>query len=192
MTSTSAPKRGFLHNLKLLPSYTCPPPLIIPTTIHSIISPLMTHSSHLLLRSQLAIDPVLTPTTYSIATFCSSSVELFLKLPIETVLRRGQMAVVSSPKYIGAGKPLEPIVDVGTYRGPLGTMWMIVREEGKSYAPESAAVKAATRGIKKSGKLGERKGQGIEGLWRGWRVGFWGLVGMWGASILGGAAGGEF
>ena len=152
----------------------------------------MTHSSHLLLRSQLAIDPVLTPTTYSIASFCSSLVELFLKLPMETVLRRGQMAVVSSPKYIGAGKPLEPIVDVGTYRGPLGTMWMIVREEGKSYAPESAAVKAATRGIKKSGKLGERKGQGIEGLWRGWRVGFWGLVGMWGASILGGAGGGEF
>lgn len=192
MTPTSTPKRGFLHNLKLLPSYACPPSLIIPTLLHSTISPLMTHSSHLLLRSRLAIDPVLTPTTYSIATFCSSTVELFLKLPLETVLRRGQMAVVSSPTYIGAGKPVEPLIDVGVYRGPLGTMWMIVREEGVSYAPENSVMKNATRGVKKSGKLGERKGQGIEGLWRGWRVGFWGLVGMWGASILGGAGGGEF
>ena len=37
-----------------------------------------------------------------------------------------------------------------------------------------------------------RKGQGIRGLWRGWRVGFWGLVGVWGAAALGGAGGGEF
>jgi fusion and transport protein UGO1 len=99
---------------------------------------------------------------------------------------------MSSPRYIGAGNPLEPIVDVGMYRGTLGTMWIITREEGVSYTQESAAMKAATRGIKKSGRLGERKGQGIEGLWRGWRVGFWGLVGMWGANFLGGAGGGEF
>lgn len=37
-----------------------------------------------------------------------------------------------------------------------------------------------------------RKGQGIEGLYRGWRVGMWGLVGVWGASYIGGMqTGGE-
>ncbi len=34
------------------------------------------------------------------------------------------------------------------------------------------------------------KGQGIQGLWRGWRVGMWGLVGMWGANAFGAGAGG--
>ncbi len=39
-----------------------------------------------------------------------------------------------------------------------------------------------------------RKGQGVEGLFRGWRVGMWGLVGVWGAATLGGVGGkgGEF
>jgi fusion and transport protein UGO1 len=194
MTSTSTPKRGFLQNLRLLPSYTCPPSLVVPTALHSIVSPLMTQSTSLLLRSRLAIDPILTPMTFSITTFCTSTVELFLKLPIETVLRRGQMSVVSSPKYLGGGKGLDTIVDVGPYRGTLATMWLIAHEEGVSLAKESVAGKAGTRGMKKSGRLGEGKGQGIEGLWRGWRVGIWGLVGIWGAAALGGAAnsGGEF
>lgn len=154
----------------------------------------MTQSTSLLLRSRLAIDPVLTPMTFSVATFCTSTVELFLKLPIETVLRRGQMSVASSSKYLGGGKGLETIVDVGKYRGTLGTMWLIAQEEGVSLGKGSVTERTSTRRIKKSGLLGERKGQGIEGLWRGWRVGIWGLVGVWGAAALGGAAnsGGEF
>lgn len=117
-----------------------------------------------------------------------------MKLPIETVLRRGQMFEVLSSKYIGIGKGLETIVDVGKYRGTLATMWLIAQEEGVSLGKEGGTGKAGTRGMKKSGRLGERKGQGIEGLWRGWRVGIWGLVGIWGAAALGGAAnsGGEF
>lgn len=194
MTSTSAPKRGFLHNCRLLPSYFCPLSLVLPTILHSIVSPLMTQSTSLLLRYRLAIDPVLTPITFSVATFCTSTVELFLKLPIETVLRRGQMSAVSSSKYLGGGKRLETIVDVGQYRGTLGTMWLIAQEEGVSLGKENVAMKTGARGIKKFGRHGERRGQGIEGLWRGWRVGIWGLVGVWGAAALGGAAnsGGEF
>jgi mitochondrial fusion and transport protein UGO1 len=132
--------------------------------------------------------------TFSVATFCTSTVELFVKLPIETVLRRGQMSVASSSKYLGGRKGLETIVDVGHYRGALGTMWMIAQEEGVSLSKEGVAGKTGMRGVKKSGRLGERKGQGIESLWRGWRVGIWGLVGVWGAAALGGVAssGGEF
>jgi len=117
-----------------------------------------------------------------------------VKLPIETVLRRGQMSVVSSSKYIGNEKGLETIVDVGPYRGTLATMWLIAHEEGVSLGKENGIGKPGARAVKKSGRLGERKGQGIEGLWRGWRVGIWGLVGIWGAAVLGGAANssGEF
>ena len=35
-------------------------------------------------------------------------------------------------------------------------------------------------------------GQGLPGLWRGWKVNWWGLVGLWAAGVLGGGGDGEF
>ncbi|TVY42245.1 Mitochondrial fusion and transport protein [Lachnellula occidentalis] len=185
LTPLSSTKRSLTHNLRHLPSYLCPTPLMAPTILHSLITPSVNHSTPLLLRSYLGIDPILTPTTYGISKFLSQTTELFLKLPLETVLRRGQMAVLATPPYQSEdGKRLETIVDIGPYHGVLGTMWSIVREEGGSSNLASM----------KRGKMAETKGQGVEGLWRGWRVGMWGLAGMWGARALGGsgANGGEF
>lgn len=56
----------------------------------------------------------------------------------------------------------------------------------------ASAVKV-TSATKAKGEK-RKKGQGVEGLFRGWRVGMWGLVGVWGAATLGGvgAKGGEF
>jgi fusion and transport protein UGO1 len=123
----------------------------------------------------------------------SKSIELFIKLPLETVLRRGQMAVLkqetSMIRELGKWEgDLETMVKVGNYRGVVGTMWLIVRDEGVREVPV----------FKGRGKLKvtqkEMKGQGLPGLWRGWRVGMWGLVGMWSSRMLSGGAvnGGEF
>lgn len=98
------------------------------------------------------------------------------------------MAVLTSTQYRAqGGKECEPIVELAPYRGVMGTMWSIVKEEGTS-------SREILVGSKKKGKKVERKGQGIEGLWRGWRVGMWGLVGVWGAKAMGGggSSGGEF
>lgn len=188
LTPISLPKRSLLHNLRILPSYLCPTTLLVPTILHSLITPTINHSTPLLLRTHLAVDPVLTPTTYSFFKFMSRTVELFLKLPLETVLRRGQMTVLTTGQYqLQGGKEWEPIVEVGPYKGTMGTIWSIVREEGTS-------SQEVTVGSKKKSKIVERKGQGIEGLWRGWRVGMWGLVGVWSARAMGGGggSGGEF
>lgn len=85
---------------------------------------------------------------------------------------------------------LDTIVKVGEYRGVVGTMWCIVREEGVSETPMS---KVKGKVVQQSRQV-ERRGQGMRGLWRGWRVGMWGLLGMWGARALngGGGNGGEF
>lgn len=103
------------------------------------------------------------------------------------------MAVLSSPPYRHHGqKELDTIVDIGPYRGVVGTVWSIVREEGTS----TREIYIGTGEVKVAKKLKkvERKGQGIEGLWRGWRVGMWGLAGNWVAKSLAGTgdAGGEF
>jgi fusion and transport protein UGO1 len=102
------------------------------------------------------------------------------------------MSVLASDAYTVQGqRELVTTVEVGPYKGVVGTMWSIMREEGSpSQVPlAEASIKNGT-GRKKAGK----RGQGVEGLWRGWRVGMWGLVGVWGACALGGNSnsGGEF
>lgn len=101
------------------------------------------------------------------------------------------MAVILSPQYqLDDNNLPEPMVAIGPYRGVVGTMWSIVREEGTSQeVPGTSGVKALKRG-----KRVERKGQGVQGLWRGWRVGMWGLAGVWSARAMSGSvsSGGEF
>ena len=130
---------------------------------------------------------------YNIGTFGSQVAELAVKLPIETVLRRGQMAVA---RETSKGREIPTIVDVGPYNGLLGTMRSIIYEEGESDGNSPAELAKGAKGAAgmKVSKEKRRKGQGVEGLWRGWRVGMWGLVGVWGAAMLGGVGGkgGEF
>ena len=160
------------------------------------------------------IDRELAPTTFSIAKFCSSTVALLLKLPLETVLRRGQVAVLCEPRYVQAlektgsvskGRKVEEekllpetIVPLGKYDGVFGTMYSIVNEEGSHAVASSGSGKAAAaaaRRRKGTGTVAEtvyRRGQGLDGLWRGWKVSWWGLVGLWAAGVLGGGGDGEF
>lgn len=72
-------------------------------------------------------------------------------------------------------------------------MWSIAREEGESSSPEPITSVAVTKPLRKTKKV-QKKGQGIEGLWRGWRVGVWGLVGMYGSKAMSGVGSteGEF
>lgn len=101
------------------------------------------------------------------------------------------MSVLASQAYSG-NQTLKTTIEAGPYRGVVGTMWSIMREEGSPGRHESLPDFSEKIGTGRN-KPG-RKGQGLEGLWRGWRVGMWGLVGVWGASALGGGGngGGEF
>jgi fusion and transport protein UGO1 len=219
VTPISSSPRSIYPCLALLPSFTISPSLLPATIMHACIPTLLSSSTPLFLRSTLSVDPILTPTTYSFSTFLSSTAELFVKLPLETVLRRGQVAALQdhenqrqalqyqtppsrskSPAY-GLDRPssisnaddegFKTIIAPGQYRGMLGTMWFIAREEGITVENPSSAKAASAKAMGFSRPPRTRKGQGVHGLWRGWRVGVWGLVGVWGAAALGGG-GGEF
>ena len=243
VTPTSAPPRTIYPSLSLLPTFSIAPSLLPATLLHATIPTFISSSTPLFLRSFLSVDPIVTPTAYSLSTFLSSTAELFIRLPLETVLRRGQVATLQDhendrlaaayrvpphsssststststprgsnrspggptgmftfPHDDASERRFKTIVEPGPYRGVLGTMWFIVREEGVQVSgPVGAAAAAKGGNMGQSGKtsggfLGRtrvRKGQGVHGLWRGWRVGFWGLVGVWGAAAMGGG-GGEF
>lgn len=57
-------------------------------------------------------------------------------------------------------KPKRTVVPVGRYAGVFGTMWCVAREED-------------------GGKYG------VEGLYRGWRMGLWANVGVLGLELFG-------
>lgn len=207
-TPASRQPRRALFLLRNLPSYACSPTLVFPTVLHSLVHPLFTLSTPLVLRSRFSIDKDANPVVFSIAKFCSSSFALFVKLPLETVLRRGQAATLSSSEYVhalelasdatstAADQPgfMETIVPLGKYNGVFGTMYHIVAEEGH-VAVRDPAPKGRPQSKRSKAKIAEtvyRRGQGMEGLWRGWKVSWWGLVGLWTAAAVGRGGDGEF
>ncbi|KAI1505753.1 mitochondrial carrier domain-containing protein [Biscogniauxia marginata] len=198
VTSTGRTPRRTVQTLRSLPTWVCPSTLVGPTILNSLIHPFLTLSTPLVLRSQFLIDRELSPMTFSAAKFCTSCASLFVKLPLETVLRRGQMEVLSDPTYVHAldenGK-MDTIVQPGPYKGVLGTMYTIVAEEGSRAVPV-LPPRSPPRGRKPKAKTASevvyRKGQGFEGLWRGWKVSWWGLVGLWTAGVAGAGGEGEF
>ncbi|KAK5167312.1 hypothetical protein LTR04_007246 [Oleoguttula sp. CCFEE 6159] len=215
LTPPTIHPRALLPSLRALPSLLLPPSLLPITLLHSTLPTLLTTTTPLFLRANLRIDPLLTPSLYSLTTFISSALELAIKLPLETVLRRGQADMLRregerhrldsfKPRSGSAGAGVfrgddadafRTIVDVGLYKGVLGTLWHIVREEGSTRPPHPLV--AGTGGAPATARhdSANRRGQGLPGLWRGWRVGMWGLLGVWGAAAMGGAAGaggGEF
>ncbi|KAH6692522.1 mitochondrial carrier domain-containing protein [Plectosphaerella plurivora] len=200
VTPASKGSRRTLTTLRSLPSYFCPSALVLPTIFHSLVHPLLTLSTPLVLRTRFMIDSQVSPTTFSVAKFLTSTAALFVKLPIETVLRRGQVSVMSSPTYLKALSPkeqrLETVVPVGRYNGVTGTMLHIMHDEGSraivKAPPPPTGKNAKGKGKPKIAETVYRKGQGAEGLWRGWRVSWWGLVGLWAAGVIGSSAEGEF
>ena len=195
LTPSTHPPRTILSTLQSLPSWTLPFSIAPVTLLHSTVATLISTSGPLLMRSKLGIDPLLTPTLYSMGTFVGQALELILKLPLETVLRRGQMQVAQAGSQ---SKGTQAVVEIGSYQGLMGTMLHIVNEEGERGGGAELSRGTAGAPALKAGKLGSgaqrKKGQGLEGLWRGWRVGLWGLIGVWGAATLGGVGskGGEF
>jgi mitochondrial fusion and transport protein UGO1 len=192
LTPSTDEPRTLLGSMKTLSTPFFIPVHLIPITfLTSTLPTFISTSTPLFLRSYLRIDPNMNPTSWSVASFLSSAVDLSIKFPLETVLRRAQIATwtapsLSPPLSSSKRKAITTIVPVPqSYRGVLPTMWGIVRDEGYS---ESAKDKTAA--LMGKAPRRKRKGQGIEGLYRGWRVGLWGLVGIWGTNLVGGLQGG--
>lgn len=193
LTPSSQEPRTLLGTLRTLPtSYLIPSHLIPITFLTSTIPALISTSTPVFLKSYLGLDPAMNPASWSVATFASSTLDLSIKFPLETVLRRAQIATWTSPNQSlpvssSKRKVVTTIVPVPqSYRGVLPTIWTIVNEEGYSESEKDKAAALLGKAPRR-----KRKGQGIQGLYRGWKVGFWGLVGVWGTSFIGGIQNGS-
>ena len=123
-----------------------------------------------------------------------------ISTPSLSTSSRSSKTTLSSSSSSSSTNTIETIVEIGPYHGLVGTMYSIVFEEGErtetKFKPTKVAgtVPLVDIGLRDQPPKKRRKGQGIQGLWRGWRVGMWGLVGVWSATTLGavGGKGGEF
>ncbi|KAL4923731.1 mitofusin complex protein UGO1 [Aspergillus undulatus] len=204
LTPATHGPRSLLRAIRQLPTsnYTIPPHLVPITILHSSLPNLVISSTPLILKSYLALDPVLHPSTWNILSFIGSGIEQAVRFPLETILRRAQIATFTSPSIrqnsVSTLRPtasgaaaqaaeVETIVPTPqTYRGVVGTMWSIVYEEGVQPSPEAQRAREL---LGKPVPHRKRQGQGIQGLYRGWRIGMWGVAGSLGLNLLNGAGG---
>lgn len=171
VTPASHAPRGVLSNLKRLPSLILPSKLWLPTALYHSLPQTFSTSMPQILRRQFGVLPETAPTLWSFASFGTSLAELFIRLPLETVVRRSQVNYLQE-----SSRDLPLIVEPAPYLGIGGTVYSIMYSEGETKTKDA------------KGMIRIRKGQGSAGLVRGWRVGFWGLVGVWGAGSLGPAS----
>ena len=87
---------------------------------------------------------------------------------------------------------MDTIVPIGRYYGIFGTMRHITFAEGSRLLPPPPATGKGKNGKAKLQLQTTTKGQGLDGLWRGWKVNWWGLVGLWSANAVGNGGEGEF
>lgn len=214
LTPATHGPRSLLRAIRLLPTpnYTIPPHLIPITVLHSSLPNFIVTAAPLFFKTYLSIDPVLNPGTWSLFTLFGTATELVVRFPLETVLRRAQIATFTCPslrqrsaarisKYpssLAKASGGESIPEVETivptpqsYRGVIGTIWSIVYEEGLSPAQSEAerAQELLGKPVTSQQRQRRRRGQGLQGLYRGWRISMWGIAGVWSAGLLGAAAG---
>ncbi|WEW56077.1 hypothetical protein PRK78_001512 [Emydomyces testavorans] len=193
------------------PNYLIPSHLLPITVLSSTLPTLLENSTPLFLKSYLSLDPVINPSSWSLFTLISSGLELGIRIPLETVLRRAQIATFTSPVFRQQSltrasaststastqqhdsSPVKTVVPTPqTYRGIVGTTWSIVYEEGTDRGRDADAIEQAlgrppeTEKVEPSGRIQRRRrGQGVQGLYRSWRLEMWGIVGIWGSGFLG-------
>lgn len=148
VTTFSTQPRSNRQLIYQLDSYLSPLSVLIPTVFYSGLPAFVRHSTPYFLYVKLGIDRYGSPFLYSMMTLVSSLVELVVKLPLETMMRRAQVA---SQKL----KPESLIIVPAAYDGMISTMWDVM-----------------------SGN------NGIDMLYRGWRISVVSALGSWGVNAL--------
>lgn len=163
VTHIAGSERSLRNSIKNLKFLTCPVSLILPTVMYSVANSIFKKLTPFVLFVKFGIDSYSYPTLYGTVNLVSSIIELFVKLPLETLLRRAQMSYLlknsdssSNPLKIHPSESL--VVKFGGYSGVHRTLYDIYTFKGEN--------------------------GGIEGLFRGWRVGLLNILGSWGLRIL--------
>ena len=119
ISSKSEPKRKDSSKHSQAP-YFCPRSLVLPTILHSCIPTAINLYTPIFLRENLSIDGLQRPKLFAWMSFVGYLLENTIRMPLETVLRRGQ-AQICRVKCT--------IVRLAPYNGLFGTGYSAIRQE---------------------------------------------------------------
>lgn len=141
-----------------------PPTITLLTVLHQFSTTVFRKSAPYLLFVRYNVDSYLSPSLFTIANLVLLIAELFIKLPVENLLRKEQVRFLLKPKSVHEDKYRVVTIDNADEN-------LIVTFNGWSVD-----------------HLGEQVGlwQRVRllGLFNGWRVGVLNVIGYWGYNIL--------
>lgn len=128
MTTFHSGPRSFRQSIVRLKSFTSPVLVLIPTVLYSGLPSLIQRGTPYYLHAQFNIDSYKNPTWFNTLSLISSFLEISVKLPLETMVRRAQLASLDLRKE-------QLIVAPAPYHGILGSLWNVLvgNEQAESY-----------------------------------------------------------
>lgn len=112
---------------------------LFPTLIYHTLTPLMANSIPLIIDRVFKLSAADSPVLYSLAELGLNTIELLIRLPIETVRKRLQIQIQSqggkgssSSSSSGSGKKYHTVVETRKrpYVGMVDCVYRIIKEEG--------------------------------------------------------------
>lgn len=153
--------RNYPHNLILRP----PPTIALLTVLHQFCTTVFRKLAPYLLFVRYNIDSYLSPNLYTVANLVLLIMELFIKLPVENMLRKEQVRFLLAPKSADEDPHRVVTIDnpdenlIVTYNG-----W-----DASHHQDTSMSMWTRFRTL---------------GLFNGWRVGVLNVIGYWGYNIF--------
>lgn len=111
--------RSIRSLLRRLDRYTSPASVLLPTVLHAGIPAIISKGTPYYLYTRLRVDSYGSPSLYSLLTLVSATVELVVKLPLETIMRRAQLASLNLKNEDLIVTPIE-------YDSIVSTIWDVL------------------------------------------------------------------
>lgn len=100
VTLTRTGNRSIREFVRGLGSYYVPMRVLVPSALYALVGAAFRRGTPYLLFTRFGTDSVLSPATYALANMALQVVELFVRLPVETMLRRVQVDYLLDPAGI--------------------------------------------------------------------------------------------
>lgn len=145
-----------------------PSTITLLTVLHQFSTTVFRKASPYILFIRYNVDAYSAPNWYTMANLILLIAELFIKLPMENLLRKEQVRFLLKPK-----SPVEDRYRVVTIDNP-----------DEDLIVNFNSWDAAHANAESSGKLSYWQRFKLLGLFKGWRVGVLNVIGFWGYNIL--------
>lgn len=118
-TTFETKPRSVRTSLRNLDSFFIPSEVFLPTVLYSSATSILGKSTSFILQQVFGIDSSTSPTMYSLLTLLLRVLQVGVKLPLETLVRRSHLSYLKLSKFSLLVRPAE-------YDGIFGTVWNVL------------------------------------------------------------------